>query len=245
MLLEAVDIVVRYGPVTALSDASFGVDSGEVVAMIGPNGAGKSSALKAVAGLLDFYSGALCAGKITFAGQEIAGLSADRLAALGIAIVPEGRRIFGSMTVAENLELGGYALSRRIEVRENTDRVLEIFPPLKTLLRRTAGTLSGGEQQMLAISRALMLKPQLLLADEPSLGLSPNFVEIIGEKLQTISRSGTSILLVEQNVSLALHVSHRTYVFEMGRIAYTGISSELASSFDFAATFLGRSSCDR
>ncbi len=230
MLLEAKNLEVYYGPVKALSNASFCVEEGEVVAMIGPNGAGKSTAIKAVAGLLDYYNGKLVSGSVIYDGKDITGQSADQLARMGIAVVPEGRRIFGSMTVAENLEMGGYLLAKKSDIAESIESVLQLFDPLKKLLKRTAGTLSGGEQQMLAIGRALMLKPRLLIADEVSLGLSPNYVEIISDKLTEINKSGTSILLVEQNVALALGVSHRTYVFDMGRISYNDTSVEVAKS---------------
>ncbi len=240
MLLEAKNLEVCYGPVKALSDASFCVNEGEVVAMIGPNGAGKSTAIKAVAGLLDYYNGTLASGSVIYDGKDITGQSADQLARMGIAVVPEGRRIFGSMTVAENLEMGGYLLRKKADITQSIESVLQLFDPLKKLLKRTAGTLSGGEQQMLAIGRALMLKPRLLIADEVSLGLSPNYVEIISDKLTEINNSGTSILLVEQNVALALEVSHRTYVFDMGRISSAHESGTLLHTTDLANVMLGR-----
>jgi len=240
LLLEAKNLSVCYGVVKALSDSSFTVGEGEAVAMIGPNGAGKSTAIKAVAGLLDFYNGTIKSGSVHYNGQEITGLSADALANLGIAIVPEGRRTFTSMTVSENLEMGGYLVKKKATRLERIDMVLELFVPLRNLLKRTAGTLSGGEQQMLAIGRALMLAPRLLIADEPSLGLSPNYVEIIEDKMKQINRSGTSILLVEQNVTLALSIAQRAYVFEMGRISYGDSSDNLLHKTDLKNAFLGR-----
>lgn len=239
MLLEAKKLEVCYGPVKALADASFHVNEGEVVAMIGPNGAGKSTAIKVVAGLLDYYNGTLVNGSVKYDGQDITGQSADQLARMGIAVIPEGRRIFGSMTVAENLEMGGYLLRKNAAITQSIESVLQLFDPLKKLLKQIAGTLSGGEQQMLAIGRALMLNPRLLIADEVSLGLSPNYVEIISDKLNEINKSGTSILLVEQNVALALDVSNRTYVFDMGRIAYEKGSIELINNENFKRTILG------
>lgn len=244
MLLEAKQLEVHYGQVRALHDSSFRVDRGEIVAMIGPNGAGKSTATKAIAGLLDYYGGTLTSGSVIYDGQDITGRSADQLARAGIAIVPEGRRIFGSMTVAENLDMGGYLLSAKADIRRSIESVLQLFDPLKKLLKRTAETLSGGEQQMLAIGRALMLKPRLLIADEVSLGLSPNYVEIIGEKLTEINKSGTSILLVEQNVALALAVSHRTYVFKMGGISFSDSSQKISQKTDLRSFFLGGVSND-
>jgi len=240
LLLEAKNIEVHYGPVKALTDASFYVNEGEIVAMIGPNGAGKSTAIKAVSGLLDFYNGRLLKGSVDYDGQDITSKSTDELARLGIAVVPEGRRIFGSMTVAENLEMGGYLSTGKSAVIESMDSVLRIFEPLKKLLKRTAGTLSGGEQQMLAVGRALMLNPRLLIADEVSLGLSPNFIDIIADKLIEINKTGTSILLVEQNVSLALNVSQRTYVYDMGGIAFSDSSSNILRNGNIRDTFLGK-----
>ena len=182
MPLEAKNIEFCYGLVKALSNSSFCVDEGEVVTMIGPNGAG----------LLDYYNGKLTSGSISHQGKDITGQSADRLTRLGIAVVPEGRRIFGSMIVAENLEMGGYLLARKSAVTKSIESVLQLFNPLRKLLKRTAGTLSGGEQQMLAIGRALLKRPKLLIADEVSLGLSPNYVEIIFDKMIQINKSGTS-----------------------------------------------------
>ena len=239
MLLDARNLEVCYGQVKALSDASFHVDDGEVVAMIGPNGAGKSTAVKAIAGLLDFDNGKLLKGSVTYLGEDVTGLSADKLARLGIAVIPEGRRIFASMTVVENLEMGGYLLTRKADVTKAIESVLQLFDPLRNLLKRTAGTLSGGEQQMLVIGRALMLKPRLLIADEVSLGLSPNYVDIISDKLTEINKSGTTILLVEQNVSLAIDVSQRTYVFEMGKISFSDSSSNIRKNTDLKNAFLG------
>jgi branched-chain amino acid transport system ATP-binding protein len=201
-ILQVQNLTVYYGTVKALEDVSFKVDEGEIVAMIGPNGAGKSTALKAVSGLLEATGGDIESGEILFEGKGIKGLRTDELVNKGISLVPEGRRVFPTMTVSENLEMGAYTVARGqgSGVRERVEKVFELFPLLRDRVEQKAGTLSSGEQQMLAIGRALMLKPKLLLADEPSLGLSPNFVDMIFDKLIEINKNGTSILLVEQNM---------------------------------------------
>jgi branched-chain amino acid transport system ATP-binding protein len=215
-LLEVNNITVYYGTVRALEKASFFVGQGEIVAMIGPNGAGKSTALKAVCGFVPAKEG-----DIKFQGKDIKGLSPDQLVKKGLSLVPEGRRIFSSMTVQENLEMGAFTISRKKKavIKERLAKVFAIFPILSERRKQKAGTLSSGEQQMLAIGRALMLEPELLMLDEPSLGLSPNYLRIVFEKLVEINRAGTSILIVEQNASKALEVCHRGYVFEIGKIA--------------------------
>lgn len=223
-LLEINNLTVCYGTVLALEKASFYVNPGEILGMIGPNGAGKSTALKAVCGLVPAKEG-----DIKFQGTNIKGLSPDQLVKKGLLLVPEGRRIFSTMTVLENLEMGAFTISNKEKslVKERLERVFRLFPILRERRKQKAGTLSSGEQQMLAISRALMLEPKLLLLDEPSLGLSPNYVDIVFDKLQEINKAGTGILLVEQNASKALEICHRAYVFEIGTIALEGSRDSL------------------
>ena len=238
MLLEARNLTVCYGMVRALEAVSFKVDEGEIVAMIGPNGAGKSTALKAVSGVLEATDGHIERGEILFERKSIEGLRTDQLVRKGLSLVPEGRRVFPTMTVLENLEMGAYTRKDKAAIREDIENILELFPQLKGRRKQRAGTLSSGEQQMLAIGRALMLKPKLLLADEPSLGLSPNFVDTIFEKLVEINRNGTSILLVEQNASMALEIAHRGYVFSIGEIVLEDSGKNLLESEEVRAAFL-------
>lgn len=239
MLLKANNLSVNYGAVRALEDVSFHVESGEIVAMIGPNGAGKSTALKAVSGLLDEFGGRIIDGSIEFTDTPIAGLRTDQLVRNGIALVPEGRRVFPTMTVFENLEMGLFSRDVKKNAKEELEVIFDLFPRLKERAKQKAGTLSTGEQQMLALGRSIMLKPKLLLADEPSLGLSPNFVDIIFEKLQEINRMGTTILLVEQNARMALDVAHRAYVFSVGKIELEGNTEDLIENEKVKQTFLG------
>ncbi len=240
MLLEVSGLTVYYGAVKAIEGVSFHVDTNEIVAMIGPNGAGKSTSLKAISGLLDGIGGQIKDGNILFEGRSIAGLRTDQLVQKGIALMPEGRRVFPTMTVLENLEMGAYTRTDRRSVENDIQTILDLFPRLKERVRQKAGTLSSGEQKMVAIGRALMLRPKLLLADEPSLGLSPNFVDLIFEKLSEINKSGVSILLVEQNASMALDVAHRGYVFEIGHIGLEGNTEYLRRNPRVKTTFLGR-----
>jgi branched-chain amino acid transport system ATP-binding protein len=233
LLLEAKNISVCYGAVKAIEDVSFNVDACEIVAMIGPNGAGKSTALKAVFGMVDLKSG-----DIYFDGENINNLRPDEHVPKGISHVPEGRRLFPSMTVMENLEMGAF-LQKGNNTGAEIEKFLTLFPSLKERRRQKAGVLSTGEQQMLAMGRALMQKPRLLLADEPSLGLSPSYVDIIFEKLIEINKSGTSILLVEQNARMALEVAHRGYVFEIGRIFMEDTGGNLLKSEEVKRAFLG------
>lgn len=239
MLLEARDLTVCYGALRVLESVSFNVDEGEIVVMIGPNGAGKSTALNAVSGVLDAKGGTIESGEIFFDGESIKGLRTDQLVKKGISLVPEGRRVFPTMTVWENLEMGAYIQKDGKAVAAEIDQVLALFPQLKDRTKRKAGTLSSGEQQLLSLGRALMLKPRLLMADEPSLGLSPNFVDSIFEKLVEINKDGTSILLVEQNARMALEVCDRGYVFEIGTIALEGKQNSLVKDERVQKVFLG------
>lgn len=224
-LLDVKDLTVYYGSVLALDKVSFYIDSGEIVAIIGPNGAGKSTALKAICGLIQLNGKST--GQITFNGQNIKNLQPYELVKKGICLVPEGRRVFSSMTILENLQMGAFTLNDRGKVEEALDKVFALFPRLGERQQQRAGTLSSGEQQMLAVGRALMLEPKLLLVDEPSLGLSPNYVQLVFEKLKEINKNNTAILLVEQNAIAALKSSHRTYVFEIQKIEMRGKSSDL------------------
>jgi len=223
-ILEVKNLTVYYGTVKALESVSFWINQGEIIAILGPNGAGKSTALKAICDLVPIQKG-----EIFFQDEKINGMTPDKLVKKGLCLVPEGRRAFTSMTVMENLEMGAFTLGGedRVEIKDRLEKVFHLFPVLKERRRQKAGTLSTGEQQMLAIGRALMLKPKLLLLDEPSLGLSPNYVEAVFEKLVEINKDGTSILLVEQNAFKALEICHRGYIFETGRIAFEGEKEKL------------------
>jgi branched-chain amino acid transport system ATP-binding protein len=239
LLLDVRDLTARYGAVVALKNVSFHVGEGEIVAMIGPNGAGKSTALKAVSGVLEATDGTIENGKILFEGKSIKGLKTSELVGRGISLAPEGRRVFTTMTVLENLQMGAYKRKDKASVSQDIDMMLTLFPPIKERIKQKAGTLSTGEQQMLAIGRALMQRPKLLLADEPSLGLSPNFVELIFDKFTEINKNGTSILLVEQNASEALRTAHRGYVFSVGEIVSEDTSQNLLRDERVKKSFLG------
>jgi len=234
VLLDVRDLTVYYESVLALDNISLTVGDGEIVVMIGPNGAGKSTALKAICGLVKPNSG-----KILFQGENINGNQPYQLVEKGLCLVPEGRRVFSSMTVLENLEMGAYTRNDKKTLQEDIDKVLSLFPILKERQRQRAGTLSSGEQQMLAIGRALMLKPKLLLLDEPSLGLSPNYVNTVFEKIKEINKDGTTILLVEQNARMALEYADRGYVFEIGKIAFEDKAENLLKDDRVRKSFLG------
>lgn len=236
-LLEVKDLTVYYGTVRALDGISLRIEEGEIVAVIGPNGAGKSTALKALCGLIQLNGNN--SGQITFEGQEISGLQPYRLVRRGICLVPEGRRVFSTMSVLENLQMGAYILEDYKRIKEALERVFNLFPRLEERQGQRAGTLSSGEQQMLAIGRALMLQPKLLMVDEPSIGLSPNYVQLVFEKLKEISTGGIAILLVEQNAKIALQFSGRGYVFELGKIAMEGESQGLLEDEKVRESFLG------
>jgi branched-chain amino acid transport system ATP-binding protein len=223
-------INVYYGDMHVLWDVSLHVDPGEVVTVVGPNGSGKSTLLKAVVNVLPLSSRAGEAGKIYFHGGQISGLAPEKTVGLGIAVVPEGGRVFPEMTVLENLKMGSYIESARRQRRKTLQEVFSLFPRLEERLSQRARTLSGGERQMLAIGRALMSGPELLLLDEPSLGLQPLLVEKTFEAIHQINRRGVAVLLVEQNVQFSLEISRRAYVLENGRIALEGKSGELLNS---------------
>jgi len=232
-MLELHDIHVSYGSIQALNGVSLQVDKGELVALIGSNGAGKSTTLKTISGLLRPRQGSL-----VYQGHEITRAPTDRIVGLGISHCPEGRRIFGSLTVRENLLLG--AVRRKGTLTEDLERVYELFPRLKERLHQAGGTLSGGEQQMLAIGRALMSRPALLLLDEPSLGLAPLMVERIFGVIRELKLQGTTMLLVEQNVHHALDIADRAYVMETGRVTLEGPAGELRRNPLVEQSYLGR-----
>ena len=235
-MLELTDVHVRYGSIRALQGVSLRVEAGELVALIGSNGAGKSTTLRTISGLLRPSEG-----QITFEGSDISAAATDRIVALGISHCPEGRRIFGGLTVLENLRLGAVSRSRAdaAAVTSDLEMVFELFPLLKERLGQAGGTLSGGEQQMLAIGRALMSRPRLLLLDEPSLGLAPQMVERIFETIAELKRQGRTILLVEQNVHQALDVADRAYVMETGRITLDGAADVLRRDPKVEQSYLG------
>ncbi|MEJ2600745.1 MAG: ABC transporter ATP-binding protein [Anaerolineales bacterium] len=233
-MLELQEISVYYGNIRALDRVSMQVRDGELVTLIGSNGAGKSTTLKTISGLLRPKSGSL-----HYNGHELERLPPYRIVALGISQAPEGRRIFKGLTVAENLRMGAVQRTDTAAIRADTERVYSLFPILKERSRQVAGTLSGGEQQMLAIARALMSRPKLLLLDEPSLGLAPLVVKAIFETITRLKEEGTTILLVEQNARLALDVADRAYVMESGRIILEGLTEELKRNPQIENTYLG------
>jgi branched-chain amino acid transport system ATP-binding protein len=227
-------VSAAYGTVPAVDGVTIAVGEGEAVGLLGANGAGKSTTLRAISGLVR-----LTAGRITFDGADIAALPPYRVAALGIAHVPEGRQVFPELTVQENLEIGAYVPRAKAERSRTLETVYGIFPILAERRRQRAGTMSGGEQQMLAVGRGLMLKPRLLMLDEPSLGLAPVMTDVTFEKIAEIHRMGTAVLLVEQNVSRALALVQRAYVLESGRVIMHGTSAELAGNKQVQAAYLG------
>jgi len=230
--VETVDL--SYGNIQALRSVSLEVRKGEIVSLIGANGAGKSTTLKAIAGVLAPRSGS-----ILFEGRRLNGVSRHRVVRMGISLVPEGRGIFAEMTVRENLEMGGYSRRSDAEVEEGIERAFALFPRLRERVRQPAGTLSGGEQQMLSIGRALVAQPRLMLLDEPSMGLAPLLVREIFRMIGEINRAGTTILLVEQNAHMALSIAHRAYVLEHGKITLSGEAAELRKNPRVRAAYLG------
>ena len=232
-ILNVENMNVYYGAIHAVKDISFHVDDGEIVTLIGANGAGKTTTLQTISGLLHSRTGS-----ITFNGENLAGIPAHKLVSKGLAQVPEGRRVFLQMSVEENLEMGAY-VRPNVEVDDSIAMVYEQFPRLKERRKQVAGTLSGGEQQMLAMGRALMSKPKLLMLDEPSMGLAPILVEQIFEIIQSLHEAGTTILLVEQNAQMALSVADRGYVLETGRIVNSGAGLDLLNDESVKKAYLG------
>ena len=233
-MLSVENLNVYYGAIHALHDISFHVDTGEIVTLIGANGAGKTSILQSISALIPRRSGA-----ITFDGKDLSHIPAHRLISMGLTQVPEGRRVFATMTVMENLEMGAYTRRSRTETQQDLDMVFAHFPRLKERMKQYAGTLSGGEQQMLAMGRALMSHPKLLMLDEPSMGLAPLLVEQIFDIIRQLHADGTTILLVEQNAQAALAVADRGYVLETGRIVTEGTGAALLESDAIKKAYLG------
>lgn len=233
-LLEVTDLKVYYGVIQAIKGISFEVNQGEVVALIGANGAGKTTTLHTLSGLLPAKEG-----KIVFDGKDITKTPPHKIVSMGMAQVPEGRRVFQQLSVLENLKLGAYTRSNKAEVSETLERVYERFPRLKERKNQVAGTLSGGEQQMLAMGRALMSKPRLILMDEPSMGLSPLLVSEIFDIIEEIRNSGTTVLLVEQNAKKALSIADRAYVLETGNITLSGPAEQLINDESVKKAYLG------
>ncbi len=234
MLLEVKDLHVYYGAIHALQGVSFDVKEGEIVTLIGANGAGKSTILRTISGLLRPRSGT-----VWFKDTNITHTPPEKIVQAGISHVPEGRKIFAPLTVRENLEMGAYLVNDKAEVQRMMERVFRSFPRLKERINQLGGTLSGGEQQMLATGRGIMNKPSLVLLDEPSMGLSPIMVEEIFRIIKEINESGTSILLVEQNAQMALSIAHRAYVLETGNITMSGTAQEIADNPRVKEAYLG------
>ena len=233
-LLALERVAISYGGIRAVKGIDLAVGRGELVCLIGANGAGKTTTLKGICGLL-----ALEHGRVVFDGDDVTGRSAFRLVRQGLAMVPEGRGMFGALTVDENLAMGAYARNDRDGIRRDAERVYALFPRLKERRRQTAGTMSGGEQQMLAIARAMMSRPRLLLLDEPSMGLAPLMVQKVFETILSVAQEGVTILLVEQNAKLALEVSDRGYVMESGEVTLAGKAADLMDDPKVRAAYLG------
>lgn len=233
-MLKVKDLNVYYGAIHALKGLSFEVNKGEIVTLIGANGAGKTTTLHTVSGLL-----APREGSIELMGQDITGIKAHKILGMGMAQVPEGRRVFSKMSVQENLEMGAYLRTNKGEIAADFDNVFEKFPRLKERRKQTAGTMSGGEQQMLAMGRALMSRPEILLMDEPSMGLAPILVQEIFNIIGEVNKAGTTILLVEQNAHMALSIADRAYVLETGKIVLEGNAKELLDHDDVRKAYLG------
>ena len=233
-MLEIKNLNVHYGVIHALKNASLIVNKGEIVTLIGANGAGKTTTLRTISGLNKATDG-----EILLEGKNITNLPANKRVEMKLSQVPEGRRIFPAMTIVENLELGAYLRRDKSEIKKDMDNIYELFPILGQRKKQTAGTLSGGEQQMLAMGRALMSRPEILLLDEPSMGLAPLLVKEIFDIIVNINKTGTTILLVEQNAKMALSIAHRAYVIETGSIVMSGTGEELSKSDEIKKAYLG------
>ncbi len=233
-MLKVNGINVYYGNIQAIKDVSLEINQGEIVTLIGANGAGKSTLLKTISGLLKPKKG-----EVLFQDKSIAGKAAQTIVKQGISHVPEGRRVFANMSVEENLELGAYLRKDKAEIKKDFEKVFELFPRLLERRKQQAGTLSGGEQQMLAMGRALMARPKLLLLDEPSMGLAPLLVKTIFRIIEEINKTGTTILLVEQNANMALSIADRVYVIETGKVVLSGTAEELNESDQLKMAYLG------
>ena len=233
-MLKVTDLNVFYGPIHALKGISLEVSDGEIVTLIGANGAGKSTTLNSITGLVKVSSG-----KVELDGKDITNLASHKIVEMGISLSPEGREVFPALSVEENLRLGAYTRQDKGEISANFDRVYELFPRLKERIKQAAGTLSGGEQQMLAIGRSLMSSPRILLLDEPSMGLAPNLVLMIFDLIVSINKQGTTILLIEQNANMALSIASHAYVLETGNISLSGKASDLAKDDRVRRAYLG------
>ena len=233
-MLKVENVFVNYGAIKALQNVSFQINEGEIVALIGANGAGKTTILNTISNIVPSVSG-----KITYKGSDVTKTPPHDIVKLGISQVPEGRRVFAKMSVLENLEMGAYTRNDKAEIASDMEKIFQRFPRLNERKKQPAKTLSGGEQQMLAMGRALMSRPKLLLLDEPSMGLAPMLVEQIFQIIQEINKSGTTILLVEQNANMALSIAHRAYVLETGEVVLQGDAKELASNPEVRKAYLG------
>ena len=236
-LLTVKDLVVSYGGIEALKGISFSVDEGQIVTLIGANGAGKSTTLRAITSIVPIKSGT-----ITYDGTDITALNTQKIVERGIALVPEGRRVFANLTVLENLKIGAYLRKDAAQIQKEIEYIYKLFPRLEERSWQLAGTLSGGEQQMLAVGRAMMTKPRLIMMDEPSLGLAPLVVKDIFSIIRRLSEEGITILLIEQNANAALHAAHFGYVMETGTITLSGTGEELLQSKSIQEAYLGKSS---
>jgi len=233
-LLALEQVSAGYGAIQILHEVSLHVDRGEIVSVIGPNGAGKSTAYKVIMGFINYLGG-----RIVFDGHDLVGQRPDRILALGLGYVPQGRVVFAQMTVRENLEMGAYLERDRATIKASMDRVCTLFPRLAERMRQVAGTMSGGEQQMLAMGRALMMHPHMMMLDEPSLGLSPRFVDEVFDRVVELAREGLTVMLVEQNAARALEISDRAYVLDLGRNRFEGTGRELLANPDVRRMYLG------
>ena len=235
-MLEVRDLVVSYGGIEALKGISFDVEEGSIVTLIGANGAGKSTTLRSITGIVPIQNGS-----ITFNGEDITRMDTQKIVSKGIALVPEGRRVFANLTVLENLKIGAYLRNDKAGIQQDIDYIYTLFPRLKERNWQLAGTLSGGEQQMLAVGRAMMTRPKLIMMDEPSLGLAPLVVKDIFSIIKTLKETGITVLLIEQNANAALHAADIGYVMETGNITLTGTGEELLASKDVQEAYLGKS----